>query len=313
MSTMIDNRAVSDARDCLTSIPQAWAPFSKTLDVVLSKLEKDQYLIISAKGSDRFVQFACQGEDGMRVEVTSNHFLKGKERLSRRQVSWLLANGWSAPTGDVKEATPERDPNGSPNYFIDLPATVATRDMARLATEALVRGLGIQDSVSLAYEAFEENGRPLRFEGFGLDPAILGSSRLMELVLEVFRRVTGISDLELDSDGDVTVLYRDLFLYATPLVGTVRFLAALVTGVVESPALLRRLNDLNTGPHAARCVLCGDRVFASMDVLATPFVSEHIEQAIKDFSQTVETFARQLRDEFSDEVSSSPLHTNYIQ
>ena len=49
MSTTIDKRAVSDVRDFLASIPQAWASFSKKLSAVLSKLEMDQYLIISAK------------------------------------------------------------------------------------------------------------------------------------------------------------------------------------------------------------------------------------------------------------------------
>jgi hypothetical protein len=112
MSTTIDKRAVSDVRDFLASIPQAWASFSKKLSAVLSKLEMDQYLIISAKDSNRFVQFASEGEAGTRVEVTSNYFLKGRDRLNRRQILWLRTNGWNAPTGDVNEATPEKDPKG---------------------------------------------------------------------------------------------------------------------------------------------------------------------------------------------------------
>ena len=78
-----------------SSIPQAWAPFSKKLAAVLSKLEMDQYLIVSAKDSNRFVQFANEDEAGTRVEVTSNHFLKGRDRLNRRQISWLQTNGWT--------------------------------------------------------------------------------------------------------------------------------------------------------------------------------------------------------------------------
>jgi hypothetical protein len=68
-------------------IAQAWAALSQKLAYILSKLEQDQYLIISEKTRNRYVQFACQGEVGMRVEVTSNHFLKGKDRLNRRQIS----------------------------------------------------------------------------------------------------------------------------------------------------------------------------------------------------------------------------------
>jgi len=301
MSTTIDNRAVSDVRDFLTSIPQAWAPFSKTLDVVLSKLEKDQYLIISAKGSNRFVQFACQGEEGMRVEVTSNHFLKGKERLSRRQISWLLANGWNAPTGDVKEATPDKDPNGSPNYFVDLPAPVAAGAVARMAIEALAFGLEIPNPASLAYEALEADGSTLRFEELGLKRSIVQGGRLMEKVLEVFRQVTGIADLEFDKDGDVLVFYRKRPVYATPIENKLRLCSPLVTDEFETPNLLRKMNALNLELHGPRCVFHGGTVFTSLDILADPFVAEYLEVGIREFSVTAERLALLLRDEFSDE------------
>jgi hypothetical protein len=114
MNKTTDNRAVSRPRDSVEIVSRAWAPFSKKLAIVLSQLEQKQYLIISAKSCNRYIQFACQGGEGMRVEVTSNHFLKGKNRLNRRQISWLRANGWNAPTGKLNEATPEKDPSNLP-------------------------------------------------------------------------------------------------------------------------------------------------------------------------------------------------------
>jgi hypothetical protein len=45
----------------------------------------------------------------------------------------LQANGWNAPTGNLNEATPEKDPNGSPNYFVDLPTSVAIANIAERA------------------------------------------------------------------------------------------------------------------------------------------------------------------------------------
>jgi hypothetical protein len=72
-------------------------------------LEKDQCLIICAMTGNRFVQFACLGEGGMRAEVTSNHCLNGKDRLNRGQISWLRAHGWNAPTHELDAAESDKD------------------------------------------------------------------------------------------------------------------------------------------------------------------------------------------------------------
>ncbi|WP_348263249.1 hypothetical protein P8935_01525 [Telmatobacter sp. DSM 110680] len=164
MSKSIENRAVSRNRDSLKTLSRAWTYFSKKLALALSKLKEDQYLIINAKRCDRYVQFACDGEKGMRVEVSSNHFLKGKDRLNRRQTSWLRENGWNAPTGKVNKATPEKEPNGSPNYFVGLPVSVPAGDIAHLATEALVHGLEIPGPTSLSYQTFPARGTTVEFE-----------------------------------------------------------------------------------------------------------------------------------------------------
>ncbi len=301
MSKTTDNRAVSRPRDSVEIVSRAWAPFSKKLAIVLSQLEQKQYLIISAKSCNRYIQFACQGGEGMRVEVTSNHFLKGKNRLNRRQISWLRANGWNAPTGKLNEATPERDPHGSPNYFVDLPTSVAAGAVAHMAIEALALGLEIPNPAALAYEALEADGSTLRFEELGLKRSIVQGGRLMEKVLEVFRQVTGIADLEFDKDGDVLVFYRERPVYATPIENKVRLCSPLVTDEFETPTLLRKMNALNLELHGPRCVFHGGTVFASFDILADPFVAEYLEVGIREFSVTAERLALLLRDEFSDE------------
>jgi hypothetical protein len=91
----IEHRANSRRRHSVKPVSRAWASFSKRLASVLAKLEEDQCLIICAMSGNRFVQFACLGEGGMRAEVTSNHCLDGKDRLNRRQISWLRAHGMS--------------------------------------------------------------------------------------------------------------------------------------------------------------------------------------------------------------------------
>jgi hypothetical protein len=299
MSTTIDDCAVSLCRDSADKACGVWAPFKKRLTSVLSQLEKDQYLIISAKGLNRFVQFACQGEEGMRVEVTSNHFLKGRDRLNRRQISWLRAHGWNAPTGSQKQATPEKDPNGSPNYFVDLPAPLATEDIAHLAVDALVNGLEIPSPASLAYEAFDKSGKNIRIEELDLTPVIADNRGPMERLLEVFRHVTGIADLELDKDGDISISRGGVHIWATQVESRVRMFAALVHDMAETPAILRRLNELNKGSHGFRCALNQGTIYASFDILANPFIPEHFELGIEEFAGTAVRIASLLRNEFS--------------
>ena len=53
-----------------------WPAFAKKLTTVLRTLKDDEFLILSEKGTNHFVQFSEQGEDGMRVETTSNAYLE---------------------------------------------------------------------------------------------------------------------------------------------------------------------------------------------------------------------------------------------
>ncbi len=314
MSDPSNECAVSDLCDSKKAVARDWPLFTEKLTSVLSKLEEDQYLIVSAKTGNRFVQFACQGAWGMRVEVTSNHFLESEDRLNRRQMSWLRSHGWNAPTGKLNKATPAKDPNGSPNYYIDFPAPVNAGGVAHIAIETLVNGLETSHPSSLVYKAFAVDGKAFSFNELGLKTADIEDKPLMEKVLEVFRAVTGIADLERDEDGDVMIRYRSIAVCATPLENKLRLSTALITDTVESPTLLCKLNQLNFGPQGIRCVHHEKTVFAAFDMPANPFVPEHLAEEMKEFTAVAEGFALVLRAEFSRDSSARTGGTaNYIQ
>ncbi|PIW09503.1 MAG: hypothetical protein COW39_04670, partial [Comamonadaceae bacterium CG17_big_fil_post_rev_8_21_14_2_50_60_13] len=96
----------------------AWPPFEQKLAAVLARLEEDQYLVISVKGTNRYVQFAGQGSFGMRVETTSNNYLSKPDQLDAEQVAALQQADWNDPTSDPDASAPENDPDGSPNFFV---------------------------------------------------------------------------------------------------------------------------------------------------------------------------------------------------
>jgi hypothetical protein len=306
--------AVSGRYGSTKAVSRDWPLFEEKLTSVLSKLKEDQFLIISAKKGNRYVQFACQGAWGMRVEVTGNHFLEDEDRLNRRQMSWLRSHGWNAPTRKVSEARPDKDPDGSCNYYIDVPAPFAVGEIAHIAIKALVNPMQIFHPASMVYEAFDGNQKMLSFEELGLKPAVQRGKPLLERMLEVFREVTGIADLNSDDDGEILIPYGKIVVRAFPLYSKVRLLSVLITDMDESPALLYRLNQINMGPHGIRCILHKKTVIAAFDLLANPFVPDHLAEEIREFSVVAEALALDICAEFTDNsLVETATTSKYLQ
>ena len=287
-------------------ISRDWEPFARNLDQVLSRLEEDQFLILTAKHGNRYLQFSCQGSWGMRAEVVSNHYLEGDDRLSRKEMSWLRNHGWNAPTGKPTQATPDKDPDGSPNYHIDFPASVPVADIASLAVDTLIHGLALPYPGALSYQSFGNTEGPLAFDELGLKPSMRPASSVMDQVLSVFREVTGMTDLDLDMDGDVTVRYGAIVISAIQINNQIRLISALTTETSESPSLLRKLNQINDGEHRIRLFLHDDAVLATLDVPAEPFVPDHLVAALAEFSEVAEGLAIVLRAELAHKAVIEP-------
>lgn len=281
-------------------VSRDWAVFAERLTQALSELEEDQFLILSTKSGQRYLQFAGQGSWGLRAEVSSNHFLEGDDRLSRRQMAWLRKHGWNAPTAKPRHATPERDPDGSPNYFIDFPATQDPTGIAQLAIDTLIHALALPYPGALAYEAFDSNGRERVCEAVGLAPAAKPEPpEEADTVLSVFRLVTGMEDLQRNQSGDVVVRYGAIVIFAVALSRHVRLHAELLDEAPLSPALLGKLNQINDSARPLRVFWRDESVHAVVDVPATPFVPDHLISALHEFSEVAEGLAIVLRTEYA--------------
>ena len=148
-----DKQTASEPRPALD-----WPRFTDKLAAVLEGLEEEEFLICAVKGTNRFVQFSAQGDNGMRVETTSNAFLSGAQRLDESQIAALHRLGWFSPTGTPAEsATPELDPDGSPNFYTHVWAPVPFRDVARLAVRTLTEVLGVPDPGCLEHTHLSES------------------------------------------------------------------------------------------------------------------------------------------------------------
>ena len=138
-------------------LPAHWHTFASALLQTLAHMAEDQYLILQRKGSRRFVQVATQ-HNNIRVEAISNHFLSGRDALSAKDIRALRRLGWLAPTGTPEQATPERDPDGSCNYFLDLPLPVDFAILVSLLIKTLSVVMGVPHDGCLAYSAFGVDG-----------------------------------------------------------------------------------------------------------------------------------------------------------
>ena len=306
MSKTNTDRDISQSQGTDRRVSKDWTPFAHNLALVLPRLEEDQFLILSSKHGNRYLQFSCQGVWGMRAEVTSNHFLKGDDRLTRQQMAWLSANGWNAPTGKAAQATPENDPDGSPNYYIDFPTSASASDIVRVAIETLIYGLALPYPGALSYESFDSTGGALEFQDLGLKPAVPQDVPLMEQVVSVFRSVTGIEDLVFDDNDELRVCYGAIVISAFPVDNRLRLFSVLVTEVAETPTLLRKLNQINDGDHRIRLFCNEDAVFAALDLPSDPFVPAHLVSAINEFSEMAEGLAIVLSAEFSGNTVIEP-------
>lgn len=300
----------------------AWPPFAEGLAAILAVLEDDQYLVISVKRSNRYVQFSAQGAYGMRAETTCNSYLAKSERLDARQIAALAEAGWRAPTESPGESTPEKDPDGSPNFFIEYPVPVPFKAVADLAAGTFTDILRVPHPGFLEYEAFDTEGKVILLPSLGLKRAVRSppdeppvAASLPELVRAALREAAGIPDLDFDEDGDIGIRYGSLIIFVR-LMGDppyVRLLSPLLADVEESQGLLVRLNEINCRLGHMHLIADNDVILAIADVPATPFVSGHMAQALRDFCQLTDGMDDLLQGEFGGRLSFPEAMTSSVK
>jgi hypothetical protein len=281
-----------------------WPPFAKTLASVLGNLEEDQFLIVSVKHSNRYVQFAAQGSFGMRAETTSNHYLPESEQLTQAQIADLVEAGWHPPTRPPAESTPEADPDGSPNFFIDFRKPGNFTKVSRKAVSTLAGILGVPHPGYLEYQLFDADGNTITVPELGLkrgetEPPTEHAPLPLRLLATV-RELTGIPDLGFDDDGDIALNYGPVTAFVRLIDGPPRVavFSPLLTEVEKTPALLARLNDLNSGRAHLHFYVRMNVVFAVTEIPAEPYVPDQVSIAVQDFCVTAEGAHEILRSEF---------------
>ncbi len=147
-----------------------WHDFTQRLSLALHALDEEEFLIVSIRGTNLYVQFSEQGLLGMRAEATSSYYLPEHETLDDRQHAALLRLGWRAPT-NLPEGIGPHETEGSPNYFVEIEPPVEHDRLAVQAVATLALVFGATGPDRLEYQAFVEDGTQILFPELGIAEA----------------------------------------------------------------------------------------------------------------------------------------------
>lgn len=296
-----------------------WEAFEHRLAAALGTLD-DECVVVSEKGGNRFVQFSAQPSLGLRAEVVSNAYLEAGEQLRDEQLAAVSALGWSSPKGTPEEATPEKQPQRSPNFFRDFPRPVPCEEVARMAVRTLADVLGIADPSHLEYRAFDAAGHPLYLPALRLAdalpplpkkpaPAPPAFERLRNQVRDGVLRLIHDDSLDFDADSEIPVRLDNAVGYVRVLdkpLG-VRVYSVLAPRVGGSESLLRRIHEINVKLSIGRLVLSNGTVYGSVDILVPPFVAAHLIPAFAVLDALAGRLGNELRAEFGRPAASDEL------
>ena len=309
-----------DDFDIDRAISQAWAEFATRLAEVLSMVDESGDLTISTSTGDgvpdSFLRFSSPTRDRLRCEAGV-----AAGRTQSEQVSVLAADGWEASaTGDAK-------PAGVAVVAVECPQE-ESETMAELAVRALRDVFGVQHPVFLAPDQLAEvlqpesddlgpasaktedslAGRvlvpaqpPRRGSSVEIDPEDLtstlpdGPGHLNQLVDAELTSMYGHPPFR-DTEGDVAIRVGStmLFLRTSSDGKEVTVFSAVVHDVSGRSRATEVINDLNVESRWVKFQLVRDRVFASMSVLAQPFVPAHLHQAVRVVSDVADGIDEEL-------------------
>lgn len=146
------------------SAEREWRRFAADLAPCLGDLDEDEFLIISEKTANYFVQFAAQGKFGLRAEAVSNSFIDPPKALSVEDYDNMMKLGWLRATNEPPtKGGPPEPPDGSPNFYLDIALPVDFNALANLATQTLRDVYRVRHPGELQYRAFARDKTLIRF------------------------------------------------------------------------------------------------------------------------------------------------------
>jgi hypothetical protein len=261
-----------------------WQNFADKLADVLERLDEGQFLILSLKDRNLFVQAVAQGNHGLRLETTSNEYRSDDDQLSETEIATLEKMGWRSPTRP--DSRPDNDPFGSPNFYLDTPQPVDFDALAALMVNTL-KLIGAADPAELQYEGDDGNGNPLSLPNLG----VMAVADHSQQILQAVREITGQEQVSIDADGDIGPILMGQSVTYLMIINdnkNLRIFSRVMERVAESYELLKLLNTLNGERGDVHFYYQDGIILAMADVPIAPFVKLHLARVLPDFCEFVD-------------------------
>ena len=287
------------------SLARAWSRFQVRLADHLAAMEDDDLLLVEVEstleeddaGAAPYVQFCAWGEEMLRAEVSSNHYLAPEHRLETVGEEALGRVGFEAPT----YAPSEEPDSGSANFHVDVRRNEADR-LAVMAVRALRDVFGVAHPAFLSADSLAEDDETGPDLGVRTPQSVAeqpedeliavypqGRDELQSLVDDVLTPLLGHVP-EKDDDGDIPIVNGTslIFVRVVPDAPIVELFSCLVSGVDDRDRAAFEVAVLNRDQRFLKFVLAGDSIIASIHLPAWPFAPEHLRSMLTIMSATVD-------------------------
>lgn len=277
MTTELWKRETDTAWAALQTQLANWldtCPGNNTVVVELEWPEED--------GVAPYVQFTVQDDYELHAEAVSNHYLAETFHLDDKRLRALRRLGWGAPDEEAG------------NFSVDAELPEEAAETASLLVATLRDVYGVPAPAFLAVYGFGDD--PIwddEEQPFGLqrrkEPVARvdlkavqaeGPDHLRDLVAEALAPL--LEEVEFDADGDIPVTAgrNTIYVRVEEDAPAIRLFGWLLTDVTWKPRVGHVLNDYNGRLNLVRLFYRDGYVLFTVQLLALPFVGEHLRQAV---------------------------------
>ncbi|MFC4605856.1 T3SS (YopN, CesT) and YbjN peptide-binding chaperone 1 [Rhodococcus kronopolitis] len=290
------------------TVEQAWSSFEASLATHLRAMRGGDLLGLTPAGSDAdalsYLRFLGRGDGSVVCEVPHRSGDDAAPTPAADFDTRLVDLGWHPP------ADAATDP-----HFVDLPPAVIDDWASRSVT--VLREMW--DVPHPGFLTTKTTGRAARLayvsDGAGdaaaatvwLDPMTAVAPRdvehLRQLVSTTVEDMTGNPPVA-DDDGDLVIRIgtRLVFLLPHPQDRILRIWVPLVSRISGRTRTAELISDLNARAPHVKVVLRKDQVNALIDIVAAPFVPEHLRDMLTRITAFLDYFDEHFADSFDGEL-----------
>ena len=292
---------MSESMDLEAATEAAWVGFRGRLADHIAAMDDDDVLIVEfssavdgeTSSSAPYVQLCAYGDDLVRVEAASNHYLAERCRLSVEGESTLLDLGWEAPSDEDGwenfNVTHER--RCADEVAVLLVATLRTVYAVPHPAFLCANGLEV-DPVAPApgvEEVTASDTEEVELEGIPTDREHL--QVMVDAALALM-----FPDLRHDEDGDIPITAGSslVFVRVVPDRPCVELYAEIVIGPQELDRLDQELVLLNAAHPLWKFARRDELVVMTHEMMALPFATFALRTLVMRFVDEVDRIAGDL-------------------